>query len=78
MLSCRSRVGLLLLGVLSPSLPARAEAPAAAPPPRPFLRKVIQLNDGQLAGALMGKVKGGIEDGVRMNLETAKARVEGK
>ena len=35
---------------------ARAEAPATEPPPRPFLRKVIQLSDDQLAAVDKGEV----------------------
>jgi hypothetical protein len=33
---------------------------------------------GMLAGVLMGKVKGGIETGVREDLKNAKAKAEGK
>jgi hypothetical protein len=39
------------LAVLAPSV-----APAQEPPPRPFLRKVIQLNDAQLAAVDKGEV----------------------
>jgi hypothetical protein len=31
-----------------------------------------------LSGMLLGEVKSGIEEGVAMNVKTAKARVEGK
>ena len=41
-------------------------------------RTRIDPPTGMLSGVLMGKVKGGIEDGVAMNLKVAKARVEGK
>ena len=40
-----------LLAVLAP-----AAAPAQEPPPRPFLRKVIQLDDSQLAAVEKGEV----------------------
>lgn len=40
-------------------------------------RTRIDPPTGLLSGVLMGKVKGGIEDGVALNLKTAKARVEG-
>ena len=33
---------------------------------------------GMLAGVLLGKVRSGVEDGVRANLKTAKQRLEGK
>ena len=51
------------------------------------MRKVIQLDDTQLAamekgevvtkmsGVLMGKVRSGIETGVKANLETARTRL---
>jgi hypothetical protein len=42
----------LLLGVPV----ANAQAPTAEPPPRPFLRKVIQLTDDQLAAVDKGEV----------------------
>jgi hypothetical protein len=41
-------------------------------------RTRIDPPTGMLSGVLMGKVRGGIEQGVQMNLKTAKARVEGK
>lgn len=40
-----------LLGVLAPAV-----SPAQEPPPRPFLRKVIQLDDAQLAAVEKGEV----------------------
>ena len=41
-------------------------------------RTRIDPPTGMLSGVLMGKVRGGIEEGVAMNVRTAKARVEGK
>ena len=41
----------LLLAVLAPTVTAAQE-----PPPRPFLRKVIQLDDAQLAAVERGEV----------------------
>ena len=45
-----SRVS-LMVAVMAP-----AAAPAQEPPPRPFLRKVIQLDDAQLAAVEKGAV----------------------
>jgi hypothetical protein len=41
-------------------------------------RTRIDPPTGMLSGVLMGKVKSGVEEGVAMNVKTAKARVEGK
>jgi hypothetical protein len=41
-------------------------------------RTRIDPPTGMLAGALMGKVRSGIEQGVSMNLKNAKAHVERK
>jgi hypothetical protein len=67
---------------------AALEIMAAIPTPEAATRPGFYLLDvfrtridpptGMLSGVLMGKVKGGIEEGVAMNLTTAKARVEGK
>jgi hypothetical protein len=46
--------GVLWAGVLAIAVPA--VAPAQEAPPRPFLRKVIQLNDAQLAAIEKGEV----------------------
>jgi hypothetical protein len=47
---------LVLTAALAPALGARAEIPATEAPPRPFLRKVIQLTDDQIANAEKGDV----------------------
>ena len=64
---------------------AGLEVMAAAPTPDgaafyllDLYRTRIDPPTGMLSGVLMGKVKGGVEDGVALNLKTAKARVEGK
>jgi hypothetical protein len=61
---------------------AAVPAPDAATSPGFYLldlyRTRIDPPTGMLSGVLMGKVKGGIEEGVSMNLKTAKARVEGE
>jgi hypothetical protein len=49
--ACRAALWTCLLTVLAASL-----APAQEAPPRPFLRKVIQLDDGQLAAVEKGDV----------------------
>jgi hypothetical protein len=54
MIRFRCTVALPILVSLSPA--ALAQAPATEAPPRPFLRKVIQLNDGQLAAVEKGEV----------------------
>jgi hypothetical protein len=41
-------------------------------------RTRIDPPTGLLSGVLMGKVKAGVEEGVALNLKTAKARVEGR
>jgi hypothetical protein len=41
-------------------------------------RTRIDPPTGMLSGVLLGKVKSGVEQGVAMNLKTAKTRVEGK
>jgi len=41
-------------------------------------RTRIDPPTGMLSGVLMGRVKSGVEQGVRGNLKTAKARMEGK
>ena len=51
----RSMVG-WLVGCLTLSSAASAQSPGAEPPPRPFLRKVIQLTDAQLAAIERGEV----------------------
>ena len=55
MLSHRCTSWLFLLAALIPSV-ARAQTPAAEPAPRPFLRQVIKLTDGQLAAIEKGEV----------------------
>ena len=66
------------------ALEVMAAVPAADGPGGPSLylldlyRTRIDPPTGMLSGVLMGKVKGGIEEGVALNLKTAKARVEGK
>lgn len=61
---------------------AAVDTPDAATNPGFYLldlyRTRIDPPTGMLSGILMGKVKGGIEQGVKLNLETAKARVEGR
>src|SRR4051794_12971815 len=52
----RSVAMLLLAGVLVSTLVAQAQTPAGEPPPRPFLRKVIQLTDAQIAAVEKGEV----------------------
>jgi hypothetical protein len=60
---------------------AAVPTPDAATTPAFYLldlyRTRIDPPTGMLSGMLLGKVKGGIEQGVSMNLQTAKARVEG-
>jgi hypothetical protein len=50
------RLGVILLALLIPRDVATGETPAAEPPPLPFLRKVIQLTDDQLARIEKGEV----------------------
>jgi hypothetical protein len=61
---------------------AAVPTPDAATKPAFYLldlyRARIDPPTGMLSGVLMGKVKGGIERGVAMNLKNAKARVEAK
>jgi len=52
----RVRPALLLLALLVASPSAKGQGPAGEPPPRPFLRKVIQLTDDQLARIEKGEV----------------------
>lgn len=54
----RPRLGLafLLLALFVASPSAKGQGPAGEPPPRPFLRKVIQLTDDQLARIEKGEV----------------------
>ena len=61
---------------------AALPAPDTAGGPSLYLlnlyRTRIDPPTGMLSGVLMGKVRGGIEEGVALNLQTAKKRVEGK
>jgi len=66
------------------ALEVMAAVPAPDTPAGPSLyllnlyRTRIDPPTGMLSGVLMGKVKGGIEQGVALNLQTAKDRVEGR
>jgi len=51
-----SRLALLLFAVVIPVVNALAQAPSTEPPPRPFLRRVVQLTDDQLAAVEKGEV----------------------
>jgi len=50
----RALAGASFAGLLALAPPAAVKA--QEPPPRPFLRKVIQLDDGQLAAMEKGEV----------------------